>query len=183
MHESVVDPEQAYVLVVDLQETYRSKLFEWERTVERACVLIRAAHMLELPVVYTEQYPKGLGPTAPEVKDALGDVPGFEKRSMSALGAGGLLEYVATLERSQAIVVGIETQACINQTVHDLLGRGTPVHLAVDAVSSRHEREHTLALDKLLRSGAIGSSVEGIVLECLRTADHPSFKSVQALLK
>ncbi len=183
MHENVVDPEQAYVLVVDLQETYRSKLFEWERTVERACVLIRAAHMLELPVVYTEQYPKGLGPTAPEVKDALGDVPGFEKRTMSALGAGGLLEYVATLERSQAIVVGIETQACINQTVHDLLGRGTLVHLAVDAVSSRHEREHTLALDKLLRSGAIGSSVEGIVLECLRTADHPSFKAVQALLK
>ncbi len=183
MHGNVVDPEQAYVLVVDLQETYRGKLFEWERTVERACVLIRAAHMLELPILYTEQYPKGLGATAPEVLDALGDSPGFEKRTMSALGAGGLLEYVATLERSQAIVLGIETQACINQTVHDLLGRGTPVHLAVDAVSSRHEREHTLALDRLLRSGALGSSVEGIVLECLRTADHPSFKSVQALLK
>ena len=183
MHEKVVDPEQAYVLVVDLQETYRTKLFEWERTVERTCVLIRAAHMLELPIVYTEQYPKGLGSTTPEVLDALGDVPGFEKRTMSALGAAGLLEYVATLERSQAIVVGIETQACINQTVHDRLGRGTSVHLAVDAVSSRHEREHILALDKLLRSGAIGSSVEGILLECLRSADHPSFKSVQALLK
>jgi nicotinamidase-related amidase len=141
MHEKVVDHEQAYVLVVDLQETYRTKLFEWERTVERACVLIRAAHMLELPVVYTEQYPKGLGSTAPEVLDALGDVPSFEKRTMSALGAAGLLEYVATLERSQAIVVGIETQACINQTVHDLLGRGTSVHLAVDAVSSRQSSE------------------------------------------
>ena len=183
MHRNVADSAQAYVLVVDLQETYRDKLFEWKRTVERACVLIRAAHMLELPILYTEQYPKGLGPTAPEVLDALGSVPGFEKRTMSALGAAGLLETIATLERSQAIVVGIETQACINQTVHDLLDRGSSVHLAVDAVSARSEREHTLALDKLLRSGAIGSSVEGILLECMRSADHPSFKSVQALLK
>ncbi len=183
MHANIVDPEQAYLLVVDLQETYRGKLFEWERTIERACVLIRAAQLLELPVLYTEQYPQGLGHTAPEVQEALGDAPGFEKRSISALGAAGLLQHTAALDRSQAIVCGIETHACINQTVHDLLGRGTTVHLACDALSSRHEREHSLALDKLLRSGAIGGSVEGIVLECLRSADHPKFKSVQALLK
>ncbi len=183
MHTNVIDPEQAYLLVVDLQETYRSKPFEWERTVERACVMIRAAHSLELPVLFTEQYPNGLGHTAPEVREALGDAPGFEKRTLSALGAAGLPEHLVSLRRSQAIVCGIETHACINQTVHDLLGRGAPVHLPCDALSSRHEREHLLGLDKLLRSGAIGGSVEGIVLECLRSADHPKFKSVQALLK
>jgi nicotinamidase-related amidase len=183
MHAHVVDPERAYLLVVDLQETYRDKLFEWERTVERAVVLIRAARLLELPVLFTEQYPRGLGPTAPEVTDALADAPRFEKRTLSALGAAGLPEYLATLDRSQAIVCGIETHACINHTVHDLLGRGVAVHLPCDALSSRREREHSLGLAKLLGSGAIGGSVEGIVLECLRSADHPQFKSVQALLK
>lgn len=183
MHPNVVDPERAYLLVVDLQETYRDKLFEWERTVERAGVLIRSARLLGLPVLYTEQYPKGLGSTAPEVQEALADAPRFEKRTLSALGAEGLLEYASSLGRDQAIVCGIETHACINHTVHDLLGRGAVVHLPCDALSSRREREHALALDKLLHSGAIGGSVEGIVLECLRSADHPEFKAVQALLK
>ena len=183
MHPNMAQADQAFLLVVDLQETYRGKLFEWERTVERACVLIRGAHLLELPVLYTEQYPKGLGHSAPEVLDALGDAPRFEKQTLSALGAPGLGEHLRSLERRHAIVCGIETHACINHTVHELLGQGTTVHLPCDALSSRHPREHELGLDKLLRSGAIGGSVEGILLECLRSADHPAFKAVQALLK
>ena len=183
MHPNMVQLDQAFVLVVDLQETYRGKLWEWERTVERARVLIRGAERLDLPIVYTEQYPQGLGHTAPEVLDALGAAPRFEKRTLSALGAPGLVEHLDALGRSHAIVCGIETHACINHTVHELLGRGAVVHLPCDALSSRREREHELGLDKLLRSGAIGGSVEGILLECLRTADHPEFKAVQALLK
>ncbi len=183
MHPNVAQADQAFLLVVDLQETYRGKLFEWERTVERACVLIRGARLLDLPVIYTEQYPKGLGHTAPEVLDALGDASRFEKRTLSALGAPGLAEHLDSLDRRHAIVCGIETHACINHTVHELLGQGRTVHLPCDALSSRRSREHELGLDKLLRSGALGGSVEGILLECLRSADHPEFKAVQELLK
>jgi len=183
MHNNVIDPERAFLLVIDLQEAYRDKLWEWERTVGRSGVLIRAARTLGLPVAFTEQYPQGLGHTADEVREALGDAPGFEKRSLSALGADGLSAHLLDLGRRQAIVCGIETQACINQTVHELLGQGFAVHLACDAVSSRHKAEHEIALTKMLQSGAIAGSVESIVLECLRSADHPEFKSVQALLK
>ncbi len=183
MHPNVVDPGQAFLLVVDLQESYRRALHEWDRTIARACVLIRGARELELPVLYTEQYPKGLGHTAPDVLDVLGDAPGFEKKSLSALGAPGLADYVLSLDRRHAIVCGIETHACINLTVHELLGWGFRVHLARDALSARRTLEHEEGYAKLIRSGAIGGSVESILLECLRTADHPAFKSVHALIK
>ncbi len=183
MHPRLVDPQQAFLLVIDLQEGYRAALWEWERTSARARVMIQAARLLDLPVLYTEQYPKGLGATAPEVLRVLGSAPRFEKRSISALGAPGLLEALLGLGRRQAIVVGIETHACINQTTHDLLRHGFAVHLAADALSSRRELEHEQGYAKLIGSGAIPGSVEGIVLECLASADHPQFKAVQALLK
>jgi nicotinamidase-related amidase len=183
MHPRLVDPQQACLLVIDLQEGYRSALWEWERTVARSRVMIQAAQLLDLPVLYTEQYPKGLGATAPEVQQVLGPAQRFEKRSISALGAPGLLEALLGLGRRQAIVVGIETHACINQTTHGLLQHGFAVHLAADALSSRRQFEHEQAYAKLLGSGAIPGSVEAIVLECLTSADHPQFKAVQALLK
>jgi nicotinamidase-related amidase len=183
MHPRVVDPEQAFLLVIDLQEGYRKALHEWDRTIDRARVMIRAAALLDVPILYTEQYPQGLGETAPEIRECLGDAPGFEKRTISALGAPGLPENVLTLGRRQAVIVGIETHACVNQTTHDLLDWGFTVHLPADALSSRRPLEHEHGYRKLLDSGAVGGSVEGIVLECLRSADHPQFKAVQALLK
>ena len=183
MHARVVSADQATLFVIDLQEGYRHALWEWERTVARACVMIRAAQLLEIPVLYTEQYPKGLGHTAPEVKQLLDEAPRFEKRSISALGAPGLLEHVVGLGRRQAIVVGIETHACISQTAHALLDRGFRVHLPADALSSRRPLEHEQGYAKLVGSGAIPGSVEAILLECLESADHPQFKAVQALLK
>ena len=183
MHPNVIDPEQVFLLVVDLQEGYRKALHEWERTIARACVLIRGARVLDLPVLYTEQYPKGVGHTAPEVLDALGDAERFEKMSLSALGAPGLPDAIQQLGRRDAIVCGIETHACINHTAHDLLGRGYSVHLPADALSSRRPLEHEIGYAKLIRSGAIGGSVESILLECVRSAEHPKFKSVHALIR
>jgi nicotinamidase-related amidase len=183
MHPNLVDGAQAFVLAVDLQESYRKALFEWERTVERARVLLSAARILELPILYTEQHPKGLGPTASELSVALEGAARFEKRTLSALGAPGLADALSALGRRQAIVCGIETHACINQTAHDLLARGYTVHLPADALSSRRPFEHEQAYAKLVRAGALATSVEQVLLECLRSADHPAFKPVQALLK
>jgi len=184
MHPRLLDPAHACLVVVDLQEAYRKRLHEWERTVARTCVLIRGARLLELPVLYTEQYPEGLGETVPEVREALGHGGlRFEKRTLSALGAPGFAEALDRLGPTQVIVAGIETHACISQTVHDLLARHRRVHLPEDALSSRRPFEHAAGLAKLLASGAIGGSVESVLLECLRGADHPAFKSVQALLK
>jgi len=183
MHPNVIDAAQALLLVVDLQQSYAAALHEWDRTVERACVLIRAARELELPVLFTEQYPSGLGPTTPPVLEALGDAARFEKRTLSCWGAPGLAENLTRLGRRHAILCGIETHACISQTAHDLLERGFAVHLPHDALGSRRPREHELGYQKLLISGALPASVESVALECLRSADHPKFRAVQALIK
>jgi nicotinamidase-related amidase len=183
MHPRVIDVGQAFLLVVDLQETYRDKLHEWSRTIGRAAVLIRAARALGLPVLCTEQYPKGLGPTAPEIRAALEDASIFEKRTFSALGAPAMPERVLSLGRRHAIVCGIETHACISQTAHDLLDWGLRVHLPEDAISARRASDHAAGYRKILDSGGIAGSVESVLLECMRTADHPVFRSVQALLK
>ena len=183
MHARILDRSQAFLLVVDLQETYRDKLHEWQRTSTRAAILVRAAHLLELPVLCTEQYPKGLGRTAPEIREALGDAEVYEKTAFSALGAPHVSERVLGLGRRHAIVCGIETHACINQTAHDLLASGFQVHLPEDALSSRHPSDHRAGLAKMLASGAIGGSVESVLLECMRGSTHPAFHAVQALLK
>ena len=183
MHPNIIGSADAFLLVVDLQEAYRSALHRWDETVARACILIEGARSLDLPIFYTEQYPKGLGRSAPEILEALGDAPCFEKQTLSALGAPGLIDAIEALGRRQAIVCGIETHACINQTCHDLLGRGFSVHLPVDALSSRRTLENEIGYAKLLQSGAIGGSVESVLLECLRSADHPKFKTVHALIK
>jgi nicotinamidase-related amidase len=183
MHPNVIDSAQAFVLAIDLQEAYRKALHEWERTIERVRVLLRGARLLELPIFYTEQHPRGLGSTVPELTEALEGAARFEKRTLSALGAPGLLAAIAAQGRRQAIVCGIETHACIDQTAHDLLARGYAVHLPLDALSSRRPLEHEQAYAKLVRSGAQPGSVEQVLLECLRSADHPAFRAVQALLK
>jgi len=183
MRDRLLLATQAVLIVVDLQETYRDKLHEWTRTAARAAVLIRGARLLGIPTFCTEQYPKGLGPTAPEIRSALEDAPILEKLSFSALGAPGLTELIRAQGRPQAIVCGIETHVCINHTVHDLIELGFHVHLPVDALSSRHVTDHEIGLRKMLGSGAIPASTESALLECMRGAEHPKFRAVQALLK
>ena len=183
MHPHVLDAAHAFLIVVDLQETYRDKLHAWDATVERCARLIQGAQLLDLPVLCTEQYPKGLGHTAPEILEVLADAPVFEKRSLSVLGAPEARAALWALGRRQAIVCGIETHACISQTVHDLLGAGFRAHVPHDAVSSRHASDHAAGYAKMLASGALGGSVESVLLEGLRTADHPAFRAVQALLR
>ena len=133
--------------------------------------------------MYTEQYPKGLGPTGAEILQRLDYAPRFEKRSVSALGAPDLAAHLEDLARREVIMCGLETHGCINQPVLDLLDSGYRVHLPVDAVASLHRLDHEQGYRKMLASGAIPSSVETVLLECVRSADHPAFKPVQELLK
>lgn len=183
MHENTVHPEDAFLLVIDVQERYRSVLDDWDGVASRVRILIQGAQLLDIPIAYTEQYPKGLGPTGPEILETLQDAPRFEKRSISAVGDPKISAYLEELGRREAIVCGLETHACINQTVHSLLASGYRVHLPYDAVASRHTLDHELGFRKMVASGAIGSSVETVLLECLGSADHPAFKPVQELLK
>jgi nicotinamidase-related amidase len=175
-----LDRERAALVVIDVQEAFRKAVPEFEPVARAAATLVDGARALEIPIVVTEQYPKGLGATAPEVAEHLpDDLRPIDKVRFSAAEADGF-----DLEgRDQALICGIETHVCVNQTALDLLERGIEVHVASDAVASRSDANRDLGLHKMERAGATLSSVETALFELLRGSDAPEFKRVQELVK
>ena len=172
---SLLARDRAALVVVDVQEGFRP--YASFAGVAEACGrLVRAARLLQVPALVSEQYPKGLGRTATEV--GLEDEPLIEKTVFSAARADGF----DLAGRDQAIVCGIETHVCVGQTVHDLLERGVEVHVPADAVGSRHALDYERALERMQRAGAVVSTVEAALFELLERAGTPEFKAVQKLI-
>ena len=172
---SLLVRDRAALVVVDVQEAFRA--YSSFAAVAGSCgKLLAGARILGLPTVVTEQYPKGLGHTAPEI--GLEDERPIEKTVFSAARAEGF----DLAGREQAIVCGIETHVCVSQTVHDLLGSGVEVHVPADAVGSRHELDYERGLERLERAGAVVSTVEAALFELLERAGTPEFKAVQKLI-
>ena len=172
---SLLNRDRAALVVVDVQEGFRP--YESFAGVASACAkLVQAARILDVPRVVSEQYPKGLGHTAPEV--GLEDEPTIEKSVFSAARADGF----DLGGRDQVVVCGIETHVCVSQTVHDLLERGIEVHIPADAVGSRHAIDYERGLERLERAGAVVTTVEAALFELLERAGTPEFKTVQKLI-
>jgi nicotinamidase-related amidase len=172
---SLLERDRTALVVVDVQEGFRS--YSSFAAVAAACSkLVRAARILEVPALVSEQYPKGLGHTAPEVD--LQDERRIEKTVFSAARAEGF----DLAGRSQAIVCGIEAHVCVSQTVHDLLVRGVEVHVPADAVGSRHEIDYRRGVERMQRAGAVVGTVEAALFELLERAGTPEFKAVQKLI-
>jgi nicotinamidase-related amidase len=178
---SLLARDRAALVVVDVQEAFRP--YACFAGVASACAkLVQAARILALPTLVSEQYPKGLGHTAPEV--GLQGEPRIEKSVFSAARADGFEQAGVGGEggRGQAIVCGIETHVCVSQTVHDLLGRGVEVHVPADAVGSRHTLDYERGLERMERAGAVVTTVEAALFELLERAGTPEFKAVQRLI-
>jgi len=177
-----LDRSRAALVVVDVQEAFRPAVLDFEQVARNVAILARAARILELPTLVTEQYPKGLGHTVPEVAEHL-DVTPIEKVAFSAVDADGFAGALHRAERDQVLLCGIETHVCVNQTAEDLIADGVEVHVAQDAVTSRTSENRALGLHKMERSGAVATSVETALFELLGRAGTPEFKEVQALIK
>jgi nicotinamidase-related amidase len=172
---SLLERDRAALIVVDVQEGFRP--YESFAGVADACAkLVQASRILDLPRTVSEQYPKGLGHTAPEV--GLAEETPIEKSVFSAVRADGF----DLAGRDQAVVCGIETHVCVSQTVHDLLDRGVEVHVPADAVGSRHRIDYERGLERLERAGAVVTTVEAALFELLERAGTPEFKAVQKLI-
>jgi nicotinamidase-related amidase len=172
---SLLARDRVALVVVDVQEGFRP--YAAFAGVADACSkLVQTARILELPTLVSEQYPKGLGHTAPEV--GLQQEPRIEKTVFSAARAVGFDLGGA----EQAIVCGIETHVCVSQTVHDLLEDGIEVHVPADAVGSRHQIDYQRGLERMERAGAVISTVEAALFELLERAGTPEFKAVQKLI-
>lgn len=168
--------EDTALVVVDVQEGFRKAIDGFEDVARSCGMLVEGARILDVPVIVTEQYPKGLGRTVAEV--GVADEPVVEKTVFAASRAEGFDLGGC----SQALVCGIEAHVCVHQTVEDLIARGVEVHVCTDAVASRHAHNKVLALDRATRDGAILTSVEMALLELCERAGTPEFKAVQQVI-
>lgn len=183
-HPRVLVRDESVLVVIDVQEGYRGHTIDHDSMVGAVRRLLTAATLMGVPVVATEQYPKGLGHTQPEVAENF--PPGLqviEKMSMSCCGQPAFVDRLRSFARSQVVVCGIEAHACVNQTVHDLLEHGYRVHLPYDALSARSAHDLRIGWEKMIGSGAVPSTVEMVCLEWVRTAEAPEFKAIHRLIK
>ena len=184
LHPKVLDRNKTVLVVVDLQEAFRSPINDFAQIVSRASIAARGFQILNLPVIVTEQYPKGLGRTAEEIILSLPpDCEIIEKTTFSSCGASAFKDKLKALGASQIVLCGLETHVCINQTAHDLLNENYEVHLLTDCVSSRYTHDREAALRKMQANGVVPSSVEMALFELMRDAKHEQFKAIQELIK
>ncbi len=178
----ILNRTQSALLIIDIQERILKVMQQYETVIENALKLIRGSKTLNVPIYYTEQYPKGLGETAVELKSEL-EGAATQKMSFSCSGAENLFEEFKEKGYSQIIVCGIESHVCVQQTVLDLLANNFQVDVAADAVSSRKETDYKIALDRMRENGAEVTTTESILFELLNVCGTDEFKAVSKLVK
>jgi nicotinamidase-related amidase len=183
-HENTLDAGRTALAVIDVQESFRTHIEDFSELAARCALVVQAARLLGVPVVITEQYPKGLGHTAAEIRAVLPeDFEPIEKTAFSSCGAQAFVSRLEEAGARQILLCGIEAHVCVNQTAHDLLALGLQVHVLADCVSSRTSENRQVGLEKMMRSGALPSSTELALFELMRDARHEQFKAIQKLIK
>ena len=190
---SLLDASRSILVVIDLQGKLVHLVHRPAQLLETTRRLMKLAELFSVPVVLTEQYPKGLGPTEASIRtvfDGLATPTFFlEKTAFGCCGDAGfeplLLQARPGLptKQRQIVVAGIEAHVCVMQTVLELLGSGQEVHLCWDAVSGRGEEYRRHALDRMAAAGATITNHESVAFEWARDKNHPGFKAISALMK
>lgn len=183
---SKCDAGQSVLVVIDLQQRLGDAMpgKVLNRVILNSTLLAKAAGLLDLPVLHTEQYPRGLGATHPTVGDALPvTTRTFTKTVFSCAGVPEFMAALAATSRRQVVLAGMEAHICVLQTAFDLRAAGCEVFVVEDAICSRRLENYQNALDRLRQCGVQVVSAESVVFEWMRDATHPHFKTIQALLR
>ena len=179
----MIDIEKCCLVVVDVQGKLAQLMDGKESLFANIEVLIKAAKALEMPILWCQQNPRALGPTAPQLAKLLGGVEPVDKMSFSCCGDAKFIEKLNALKATDVILCGIEAHVCVYQTAMDLLDRDLNVHLIADAVSSRTAGNRQIAIRRLTAEGASLSCTEMVLFELLKTAEHPKFRELVQLIK
>ncbi len=181
---SQLSRERAALAVIDMQEAFRMVIPDFGEVASRIAKAVEGARLLEVPIIVTEQYPKGLKHTAEEIVPHLpAESQAIEKLCFSSCGVEAFQAQLERRQTKQVIICGIEAHICVTQTVLDLLSQGYEVFLLVDCITSRKRESKEVALARLTQAGAVPSNLEMALFEMMRTADSPQFKAVQNLIK
>jgi nicotinamidase-related amidase len=173
------------LVVVDVQERLFNAMDAERRDdmVANVKILVSAARRLDVPVLVTEQYPKGLGRTLPELRSLLGDTPPFEKTAFSCCGAEGFMDRMRVLGADHVILTGIEAHVCVLLTALDLLTRGLRVSIVADAVCSRRPANLEIGLGQARQASAVVTATETVVFQLLGGAGSDAFRELSKLLR
>lgn len=175
--------DKTVLVVIDMQGKLAQSMHCRELLFENVQKIIKGAQVLGMPMLMTEQNPKGLGPTIPEIADLVPGVRRIPKLSFSCCGDESFSKELSGLQRRQVLLSGIEAHVCLYQTTVDLVASGYEVHVLADAVSSRTAENKAIGLQKMKDAGAGITSVEAALFELLRVAEGPAFKQIISILK
>ena len=178
-----IDTEKNCLVMIDVQEKLTAVMNEAEAMVKNCGILIQAAKLLGMPIVWCQQAPRALGETVEPLKGLLEGITPIDKTHFSCFGDSVFKEVIEKSGAETAILCGIETHVCVYQTAADLFTAGLNVHVAADAVTSRTQENKQIALSRMATEGIVVNSTEMLLFELLRDAKHPQFKTIAGLIK
>lgn len=179
----LIDPRQSLLLIVDIQEGLVPVMADPRNVLHHTRILSRAANRLEIPILATEQYPRGIGPTMGEIKEFIPENAIVEKIHFSAARDPSVMQRIQAAGRNQIIICGIESHICVLQTALSLQTSGYRTVVVLDAVSSRREESKMAAMARLADNGIELATTEMVVFEWLERGGTPEFKDIQPLVK
>jgi nicotinamidase-related amidase len=171
------------LLVIDVQEKLFRVMYQKEQFADNLQRLIKGIQVLEVPVLVTEQYPQGLGPTIPEIAGLLTVVKPYPKVNFSCCGDEAFLRAFQQAHRKQVLIAGIESHICVYQTAADLISAGYEVHVVGDAVSSRTGQNKNTGIKMMLQAGAKLTGTEAALFELLKVAKGDKFKAISQIVR
>lgn len=181
----MLNPQSTVLILIDIQGRLAHLMHDHQILFDKLQQIVKGCQILDIPIIWLEQNPLGLGPTIPELKALLKDMKPISKQSFSCCGNDAFQSALQAIPRHQVLITGIEAHICVYQTVCDLLNqdKDKEVHVVTDAVSSRTARNRDLALQIMQQKGAQLTSVEMALFELLKTADNAHFRSIVKLIK
>jgi nicotinamidase-related amidase len=178
-----LNTDNAVLLLIDFQERLFPVMHEKGKLLNNVLKLIKGMQVLEVPVILTEQYPRGLGPTIPEIKELVPNIKPVEKVCFNCNDEPTFGEALGALKRKQVVIAGIEAHICVYQTAMSLARAGYQVQVAVDCIASRDPENKQVALSRMEAAGISPTSVEMALFELLKVAKGDKFKQVSAIIK
>lgn len=177
--------EQSILLVIDVQQRLASAMPDkpLKMLIKHSRFLIQAAEWLAIPLLRTEQYPRGLGSTVDDIRHHIHADTCLEKTRFSCCGAEGFTQTLDKACRRQVIITGMESHVCVLQTAMELKAQDYEVFVVRDACCSRNKHNHKNALQRMQQAGIVVTNTESVLFEWLRDAGHPQFKAVSQLLR
>lgn len=181
---NILSLDDSLILIIDVQDKLLNAVFNGEKILKKSEIISKASNILEVPVIITEQYPKGLGNTIDSIKSYVSSTTKyFEKTNFSAINETEIYSCLKKMDKKHIVVFGIETHICVSQTVLALIDAGYKVSVIKDACGSRKEEEHNAGIWKMRDNGADIITVEIALFEWLKSSQHAKFKEIQNLIK